>query len=64
VEELKEDKPEEYERLAASGELEKYIVEPLPEVVVKAIRAFAWAALGSGFFIVIWILYAMLFAYK
>ena len=64
VEELKEDKPEEYERLAASGELEKFIVEPLPEVVVKVIRAFAWTALGSGFFIVLWILYAMVFAYK
>jgi hypothetical protein len=31
---------------------------------VKTIRAFAWVALGIGFSIVVWIIYAMLFAYR
>jgi hypothetical protein len=35
-----------------------------PEVVVKAIRAFAWVALSIGFSIVIGIIYAMIFAYR
>jgi cytochrome b subunit of formate dehydrogenase len=64
IEELKHDKPAEYEAMASSGELEKHLVEPYPPIVIKTIRAFAWAALGVGFFMVIWIVYAMLFAYR
>jgi cytochrome b subunit of formate dehydrogenase len=62
--ELKRDKPLEYEQLVRSGELSKHLEEPHPEVVVKMIRAGAWVALGIGFSIVIWIIYAMLFAYR
>ncbi len=62
--ELKRDKPREYERLVADGELEQYLAEPHPEVVVKAFRAFAWTALSIGFGVVIWIVYAMIFAYR
>lgn len=62
--ELKRDKPREYEELLASGKLEEHLEEPQPEVVVRAIRAFAWVALSVGFSIVIWIVYAMLFAYR
>ena len=62
--ELKRDKPREYAALVASGQLEKRLEEPQPEVVVKTIRAFAWTALGIGFSIVIWIVYAMVFAYR
>jgi len=32
--------------------------------VVKTIRIFAWGALALGFSMVIWIVYAMLFAYR
>jgi cytochrome b subunit of formate dehydrogenase len=64
VEELKEDKPEEYEALAASGELDKNLGEPYPPIVIKAIRFFAWTALFIGFSIVVWIIYAMIFAYR
>jgi hypothetical protein len=32
--------------------------------VVKAFRAFAWIALTIGSSIVVWIIYAMLFAYR
>ena len=64
VEEFRNDKPAEYEALVQSGELEKHLVEPYPAIVVKTIRIFAWGALALGFSMVIWIVYAMLFAYR
>ena len=64
LEDFKEDKPAEYEALVKSGELEKYLVEPYPPIVIRAVRAFGWTALTIGFAIVLWILYAMLFAYR
>jgi len=62
--ELKRDKPLEYAALVASGRLEAELEEPQPEIVVRTIRVFAWMALSIGFSIVVWIIYAMLFAYK
>lgn len=62
--ELKRDKPREYAALVASGELQRHLEEPQPEVVVKAIRMFAWIALSIGFGVVVWIVYAMIFAYR
>jgi cytochrome b subunit of formate dehydrogenase len=62
--ELRRDKPLEYEALVASGRLEENLEEPQPEIVVRTIRAFAWIALSIGFSIIVWIIYAMLFAYK
>jgi cytochrome b subunit of formate dehydrogenase len=62
--EMKRDKPREYEALVASGRLEQHLADPHPPIVVKTIRAFAWIALSIGFSIVVWIIYAMLFAYR
>lgn len=62
--EFKMDRPEEYRHLVESGEIEKYMVEPYPPIVIRTIRIFGWAALSIGFSIVIWIIYAMIFAYK
>jgi cytochrome b subunit of formate dehydrogenase len=64
LEELKRDKPREYEALVASGELEDKMEEAYPAIVTRTIRAFAWAALAVGFSIVLWIIYAVLFAYR
>lgn len=64
LEEFKRDKPAEYEAMVASGELEKYLVEPYQPIVIRAIRIFGWTALIIGFSIVIWIIYAMLFSYN
>jgi cytochrome b subunit of formate dehydrogenase len=64
VEELKRDKPGEYEEMVASGQLEQHLGEPYQRVVIRAVRLFGWAALTTGFAIVVWIIYAMLFAYR
>lgn len=64
VAELKRDKPLEYAALVASGKLEEHLAEPQPPIVVKTIRVFAWMALSIGFGIIVWIIYAMLFAYR
>jgi cytochrome b subunit of formate dehydrogenase len=64
LEELKRDKPREYEALLAAGKLEENMGEPYQPIVIRTIRAFAWAALAVGFSIVLWIIYAVLFAYQ
>jgi cytochrome b subunit of formate dehydrogenase len=64
LEELKEDKPLEYEALVKSGELEKHLVEPYPEIVVRVIRIFGWTALSIGVSMIVLIIYAMVFAYQ
>ena len=62
--EFRRDKPDEYEALVASGKLEEHLVEPYPPVVIRAVRAFAWTALAIGTLMVVWIVYAMVFAYR
>ena len=64
LDELKTDKPEEYERLSKSGELEQYMVDPLPEPVVKRMKIFGWIALTVGVSVVVWIIWAMVFSYR
>jgi cytochrome b subunit of formate dehydrogenase len=64
LEEFRRDKPAEHDALVESGTLEQQLVEPYPLVVIRALQAFAWGALGLGFSMVIWIIYAMLFAYR
>ncbi|MBI2619237.1 MAG: hypothetical protein HYW57_04085 [Ignavibacteriales bacterium] len=64
LEEFKEDRPKEYEKLKKSGELESLMAEPYPPIVLRTIRAFAWTALGLGFTIIVMIMYAMIFAYR
>ncbi len=64
VDEFREDKPAEYDALVREGKLEEHLVEPYPPIVIRTIRAFGWTALALGFCIVVWIIYAMLFAYR
>lgn len=64
VEEYKIDRPQEYQELIESGKLEKNLVEPYPPIVIKTIRFFGWTALSVGFSIIVWIIYAMIFAYR
>lgn len=64
LDEFKLDRPEEYEELVERGELEKYLVDQYPPIVLKGIKIFGWTALSIGFSIVIWIIFAMIFAYR
>ena len=64
IAEFKRDKPAEYEALVAAGKLEEHLVEPYQPVVIRVVRAFAWTALTLGTMIVLWIIYAMVFAYR
>lgn len=64
LEEFRHDKPAEYEDLVRKGELHRHLVEPYPPIVIRAVRVFGWTALSMGFSIVVWIIYAMLFAYR
>ena len=62
--ELKHDKPAEYERLVATGTLEKHLVDPFPAPVEKGLKAFGFVALTVGLMLIGLILYAMLFGYQ
>jgi len=62
--EFKIDRPGEYEDIMKKGELDKYIVDPYPPIVLKGIKAFGWTVLIIGFTTVLWIIYAMIFAYR
>jgi len=63
LEELKYDKPREYERLVASGELDKDMVDPFPDGVVTASRIFGFIALGIGLVLIAVIIYSMIWVY-
>ncbi|MDP1678077.1 MAG: cytochrome c3 family protein [Bacteroidota bacterium] len=64
LEELKRDKPAEYEEHIKNGTLDQHLVEPYQPIVIRAIKVFGWTALTLGFSIVIWIVYAMIFNYN
>ena len=64
LDEFREDKPGEYEELVKSGRLEDYLVEPYQPIVIRSVKIFGWTALTIGFSIVVWIIYAMIFAYR
>ena len=64
LDEFKLDRPDEYKELVEKGELEKYLVEQYPPIVLKGMRIFGWSALTIGFSIIVWIIYAMIFAYR
>src|ERR1700690_1876478 len=55
LEELKRDKPREYDALVADGTLEAHMEVAYLPIVIRTIRAFAWVALALGFSIVLWI---------
>ena len=64
LEEYKIDRPGDYKKLKNSNKLEEQLVEPYPPFVIKGIKVFGWIALSLGFSIIVWIIYAMIFAYK
>ena len=64
LDEFKLDRPNEYKELVAKGTLQNYIVEPYPPIVLRGIKLFGWTVLIIGFTTILWIIYAMIFAYR
>jgi len=64
VDELRADKPREYEELVASGELEKNLSQPYPRNVQVIFRVLGFAALAIGLSLIALIVYSMLFGYR
>ena len=62
--EFKRDKPAEYEALVGAGKLEENLIWPYQQVVIRTYRVIAWTALAVGTLMVLWIIYAMVFAYR
>ena len=67
LEELKHDKPAEYQSLIEKyGEegLEKMLVDPIPKEAERSFKIFGFIALGVGLTLIFLIIYAMLFGYR
>ncbi|MHC4224234.1 MAG: formate dehydrogenase subunit gamma, partial [Planctomycetota bacterium] len=64
LDELKYDKPAEYEKLVESGELEKDLVDPFPDPVVRGMKVFGFIALGVGLLVIALIIYTVIFSYR
>ena len=64
LEELKHDKPREYEELAASGRLGEYLADPVPLILTRGAKVFGFTALAVGLTLVVLIIYAMLVSYR
>jgi cytochrome b subunit of formate dehydrogenase len=64
VDELKYDKPGEYEEQMESGELESNLVREFPKVKDRGVRIFGFAALTFGLILLALIVYSMLFGYR
>ena len=64
VEELKRDKPREYERMVASGEFEERLVPPYPRRVEIIFRVIGFTMLGLGILLILHIVYSALLGYR
>lgn len=64
LEELKQERPAEYEELVAKKELEKHLADPLPPKTVRLMVILGWVALCIGLALVVGIIYSMIFIYK
>jgi cytochrome b subunit of formate dehydrogenase len=64
LDELKRDKPREYEELVASGRLEATLVEPYPKGRERALKVFGFTALAVGLTLIALIVYSMVFGYR
>ncbi|HMA17985.1 MAG TPA: cytochrome c3 family protein [Thermoanaerobaculia bacterium] len=64
LEELKHDRPREYQELVESGELESLVMPPPPPATRRKWRRFGFTALGIGLFLIVLMLYAFLFVYR
>ena len=63
VDELKMERPDEYQRMKMSGEIEKRLSTPFSPNILRLLKTFGWVALTLGLCVVLWIIYSMIFAY-
>jgi predicted CXXCH cytochrome family protein len=64
VDELRYDKPAEYEHLIATNQLQENLVDPWPKPVERGFKVFGFIALGVGLLLIALIVYSMLFGYR
>ncbi len=64
LEELKYDKPGEYEAMVESGELEEHLEDPYPPAKERSVKIFGMLALTFGLVLLSLIVYTMLFGYR
>lgn len=64
LEELKDDRPREYEDLVKRADIADHIVEPPLPWLKRAARVFGFTALSIGILIIVLIIYAMIFLYE
>ncbi|MCF8262252.1 MAG: cytochrome b/b6 domain-containing protein [Melioribacteraceae bacterium] len=64
LEEFKEDRPREYERLINTGTLEERIVNPPSSALLKVAKIFGFTAFTIGLMIIVLIIYTMIFVYQ
>ena len=64
LEELREDRPREYEHLVKTHQLKKHLVEPLPPAMERTARIFGTIALTIGLSLILLIVYAEIFGYR
>jgi hypothetical protein len=64
LEELKYDKPGEYDELMAQDDVEDRLVTPYPQKVERAFKVFGFTFLFIGLTLIALIVYTMLFGYR
>jgi cytochrome b subunit of formate dehydrogenase len=64
LEELKKDRPREYQQLVESGKLDEIIMPEPPPGAAQMWRRFGFTALTIGICLILLIIYAMIFAYR
>jgi len=64
LEELKQDRPREYEELIKTHDIKRHLAEPLPEMVVKGSKIFGGVALTIGISLILLIIWAEIFGYQ
>jgi len=64
IDELKEDRPREYEMIMQDPELQKKLGDAPPVFLRRASRIFGFTALTTGIILVLLIIYSMLFLYQ
>jgi cytochrome b subunit of formate dehydrogenase len=60
LDELRIERPAEYDKLIASGDIDKYMAPPFSSRMLRILKTFGWIALSLGLILVLWIIWAMI----